>query len=41
MFFDNMIFEFDSAFQKANSDEKPKKAQFYFNRRITDLTESE
>lgn len=38
MFFDNMMYEFDTAVQIANVQDKLKKAYFYFPRRIEDLT---
>lgn len=38
MFLDNMIFEFDSAMQIASTEGRPKKANFYYSRRIEDLT---
>lgn len=39
MFFDNFIFETDSAKQVAATQGKEKKASFYINRRIEDVTE--
>jgi hypothetical protein len=41
MFFDNMVYELDSAVQMATTEGKPKKAYFYINRRIEDLTTKE
>jgi hypothetical protein len=38
MFFDNFIYETDSAQQIASTQGKPKKASFYISRRIEDLT---
>ena len=40
MFFDNFAFETHSAQQLAASEGKNKKATFYINRRIEDLTDS-
>ena len=38
MFLDNLVYELDSATQAASTQDKPKKAFFYYSRRIDDVT---
>jgi hypothetical protein len=38
MYFDNFVYEMDTAQQIAATEGKPKKSTFYLNRRIEDLT---
>jgi hypothetical protein len=39
MFLDNFLYETDSAMQLASTQGKPKKAMFFANRRLEDVTE--